>query len=639
VLRVFNPGLLVEGAIMAAHGPGALKRALRTREDFAISAGAMISSGLFVLPAIVYPQAGPSIILAYLLASVFVIPAMLSKAELATAMPRSGGVYFFVTRSFGVLFGIFTGFASWFSLSLKSAFALLGLGVLLAPLIPGISPRGLAVGATVCFAVLNLFSVKETGRLQVLLVVALLACLAFLVVGGIPGLDGNRYVPFMPGGPMRLLTVTGMIFVSFGGLTKIASVAEEVKDPGKAIPKGMFLAFGVVTLCYVLAVLVAVGLLTPEEFAGTRMPLSLAAAKIYGRPGFVVLAGAAVIAFLTTGNAGLLAASRDPMAMSRDNLVPKQLAAVSKRFQTPVLSVAATAVFMIAGIVFFSLEDLVKVASTMKLLMFIFVNVAVIFMRASRVVSYKPVFRSPGYPYVQIAGVLIYAFLISRMGTVPLVITGGFFVLSILWYFVYARKHVAPTSAFVRMVGNLTDQELVAEHCPLEGELLSILRERDEVEDDRFDTIIRKAIVLDYGETVSRDVLFRDMSEALAKRWSLDPRSIEDKLKVRELDSSTLIYPGVAIPHAIPHVIVDGHNLFDIVLVRNKFGITWNEEGEVVYTAFGMVGSKDERNFHLKALMFIAQVLQDPEFHSLWTRARTEQEFRSVILVARRRRK
>jgi len=618
-----------------------LKKALGTREVFAISAGAMISSGLFVLPALVYPKAGPSIILAYLLASVFVIPAMLSKAELATAMPRSGGVYFFVARSFGALFGLFTGFTSWFSLSLKSAFALLGLGVVLVWLIPGVSPehvKALAVGLTVLFALLNLFSVKETGRLQVLLVVALLACLVFFVVGGVRGIEANRYVPFMRGGARSLLSVTGLIFISFGGLTKIASVAEEVKNPGTSIPRGMFLAFGVVTLCYVLAVLVAVGLLTPEEFAGTRMPLSLAAGKVYGRPGFLVLAIAAMVAFVTTGNAGMLAASRDPLAMSRDKLVPEKLAVVSRRFRTPVLSILITAGFMIACIVFLELEDLVKVASTMKLLMFTFVNLAVIFMRASKIVSYKPVFRSPGYPYVQIGGVLIYAFLIVRMGTLPIAITAGFFVVSTLWYFLYARKHVAQSSAFVRMVGTLTDKELASEECPLEGELLAILRERDEIEDDPFDTIIRKAIVLDYSETVSRDVLFRDVSDALGKRWGLDPRMLERKLNEREVDSSTLIYPGVAVPHAIPHIIVEGHNLFDIVLVRNKLGIVWNEEGEVVYTAFSMIGSKDQRNFHLKALMFIAQVLQDPEFHAQWTAARTEQEFRSVVLLAKRRR-
>ena len=77
------------------------------------------------------------------------------------------------------------------------------------------------------------------------------------------------------------------------------------------------------------------------------------------------------------------------------------------------------------------------------------------------------------------------------------------------------------------------------------------------------------------------------------------PRRVEEKLQIREEQASTLIYPGVAVPHAIPHIIIEGEGRFDIVLVRNKKGIVWNEAGDVVYTAFCLVGSKDERNFHL----------------------------------------
>ena len=627
-------------------GGSKLKKELGTKELFAISAGAMISSGLFVLPAIVFARSGPSIILAYLLASVFVMPAMFSKAELATAMPKSGGVYFFVARSFGALFGVFTGFASWLSLSLKSSFALLGIGVFLVSFIPGISPnmiKVIAVGFTVVFTVLNLFTVKGAGRLQLLLVVFLLGSLTFFILGGIGRVDMNNFSPFVKGGFMELFTVTGLIFVSFGGLTKIASIAEEVKNPGKSIPRGMFLAFVTVTFLYILVVFVTVGVLPPLEFIETRTPISLAASKITGNIGSYILAIAAMAAFITTANAGLLAASRDPLAMSRDNLVPKAIAHVNKRFGTPTVSILLTAAFMIACIVFLDLESLVKVASTMKLLMFTFVNLAVIFMRESGVVSYKPVFKSPLYPYYQIAGVVVYIFLVIKMGILPLLISAGFFTLSFFVYLLYARKQVKNKSAFVHMVGNLTNRELLdgeeeQNEASLDGELLTILRERDEITEDRFDAIVRNALVLDFDETVSRDVFFRKISEAIAERWNVNPKVVESKFKERESQTSTLIYPGVAVPHAIPHIILDGKNVFDIVLVRNKFGIPWNDEGEVVYTAFCLIGSKDERNFHLKALMSIAQVLQDPDFHKQWTKARSANELRSVVLVAKRRR-
>ena len=293
---------------------------------------------------------------------------------------------------------------------------------------------------------------------------------------------------------------------------------------------------------------------------------------------------------------------------------------------------------MIACIVLLDIESLVKVASTMKLLLFALVNISVIFMRQSGIVTYKPLYKAPLYPWLQIAGTAVYLFLIVQMGAVPLLITAGFFGVSILWYFIFAKKHVRTDSAFVRMVGTIADRELVANDQTLEGELLDILRERDEIREDRFDSIIRKSIVLDLDRTVTRDEFFRLAAEAISGRWDVDLASVQAKLSEREQHASTLIYPGVAVPHAIPHIIIEGSNLFDIVLARNKFGIEWNEQGDVVYTVFCMIGSKDERNFHLKALMSIAQVLQDPDFHRQWTKARTAEELKSAILVAKRRR-
>ena len=226
-----------------SHNAKELHRTLGTKEVFAIASGAMISSGLFVLPAVTYINAGPSILAGYILASLFVIPTMLAKAELATAMPRSGGDYFFIDRSFGTMLGSFTGFAAWFSLSLKSAFALVGIGIFLEPLMPGGSPhmvKMIAVAFTLAFTVLNLFSVKESGRAQVIMVFMLLIVLASFTALGFPHVDLHHLQPFAPQGGRSIFKITGMIFISFGGLTKVASVAEEIKDPGRSIPTGMF---------------------------------------------------------------------------------------------------------------------------------------------------------------------------------------------------------------------------------------------------------------------------------------------------------------------------------------------------------------------------------------------------------------
>ena len=107
-----------------------LKKELGLLHVFSIAAGAMISSGLFVLPGIAFAQAGPAILLSYVLAGLFMIPTMLSKAELATAMPKSGGSYFFIERSLGPLAGTLAGLGAWLSITLKATFALVGIGAL-----------------------------------------------------------------------------------------------------------------------------------------------------------------------------------------------------------------------------------------------------------------------------------------------------------------------------------------------------------------------------------------------------------------------------------------------------------------------------------------------------------------------------
>ena len=614
---------------------GVLRKELGAVRVFCISSGAMISSGLFVLPAVVYLLAGPSIILAYIMAAIFVIPAMLSKAELATAMPKSGGVFFFVQRSLGPLFGTFAGFASWISLSLKSAFALVGIGIFLQPLVPSLgvdAVKVIALGVTLVFTLLNILSVKQTGTVQVVMVFGLIAILLFYTFMGASRIDVHSYVPFLPGGWFSLFTVTGMIFISFGGLTKIASVAEEIKNPGRTIPTAMFAAFAVVTVLYALVVFVTVGLLGKGDFEGTVTPLSMAASTFSGSVGWYILSAAGMLAFITTANSGLLAASRDPLAMARDNLLPAAFSRVNLRLQTPLVGILATSVFMIAVILLLDLESLAKLASTMKLLLFTFTCLSVILMRESKIVSYKPAFRAPLYPYIHIAGILVYVLLIIQMGRTPLLIALGFFVISLFWYFLYSRSRNLRDSALINIVERVISGTIRSRK--LTDELREILIERDEIVEDRFDQIMKKADILD---TEEEDIhgLFSVVAEMFSRKFQMPASDIGNLLRDREQDSTTAIYPGLA----IPHIIVEGSNRFDIIAVRSKKGVRYGQDVPPVHVIFALAGTNDERNFHLQALMAIAQIVQNPEFMHNWTEADDIEDLRSLILLAQRIRK
>ncbi|MBN1782656.1 amino acid permease [bacterium] len=612
-----------------------LKKALTLSDVFSICTGAMISSGLFVLPGLAYSKSGPAMILAYLLAAILILPSLLAKAELSTAMPKSGGTYFFIDRSLGPVLGTFGGFANWFSLSLKSAFALVGIGAFAILLKPDISPatiKLIAAGACVLFTCLNILSVKSAGRIQVFLVMILLAILVLYIGRGFISTHPDHYTPFMPHGIWSVVSTAGLVFVSFGGLTKIASVAEEVKNPSRNIPLGMLLSFIVVTLIYILAVGVTVGLVRPEELGGSMIPLTLGARLLSGSIGGHLLAVAAITAFITTGNAGILAASRSPMAMSRDQLLPGIFETVHKRLGTPVLSILITSGFMVSVILFLSIENLVKTASALMILLFMMDNAALIVMRSSRIQNYRPAFKVPFYPVLPVFAIVSYGFLLIEMGTVPMIISGVFFIFGTICYFSFSRFRVRRTSAIMHIVERITARELKSRS--LENELRDIVIERDEIITDRFDQLVQKCEILDLPGSQPADQVFARISGLLAAKLHVDKDTLLLSFLEREKQSGTVIRPGLA----IPHVILAGERLFDIVLVRCKEGLLFTGVPEPVHTMFVLVGSMDERNYHLRALMAIASIVQEPGFEKKWMQCRNTSELRDVVLLSNRKR-
>jgi len=613
----------------------ALRKELGLFEAFAIAAGAMISSGLFVLPGIAFAKAGPAMIYAYLIAGFFVLPAMLAKAELATAMPKSGGVYFFVDRSMGTAPGTLAGIASWFSLSFKSAFALVGIGAFAILLNPGISEtqiKMIAVAFCLVFMIINLLGVKLAGSFQVGMVAALIGLLLIYIARGSVSVQSARYVPFLPYGYGAVIATAGMVFISFGGLTKIAAIAEEIKNPGRNIPLAMFLAFAIVLTLYVLAIYVTIGLVDSVQLKTSLTPISLGANTFMGATGTIIMAVAALLAFVSTANAGMMAASRDPMAMSRDGLLPKHFEKVNSRHGTPHFSIIFTTGFMILVILFLDIENLVKTASTIKILLFLSVNLALIVMRESKIQNYQPKFRAPLYPWLQIMGIAGYISLIFMMGRITLLVTAIFVASSFFWYLFYVRPHTRRESALMYVVERITDRQIVTDS--LRDELREVVKEREEIIEDEFDHTIKDALILDLDRKMHFNEFIQIASEELSKRIGVTKDRFIKLFNEREKQSCTALRPGLA----IPHIVIDGENKFDVLLVRSKDGIIFPDAREPVHIVFVLVGTRDRRRSHLRALMAIAQIAQHHEFDDKWLSAPTTKDLRDIILLGTRKR-
>ena len=616
-----------------------LKKQLSFFEAFSLAAGAMVSSGLFVLPSIAYQKAGIGVIFSYLLAGILMLPTIYTQAELSTAMPKAGGSYFYITRILGIPTGVVAGITNWLSIALKSAFALIGIGAFASLINPDISEQNIkliAAGATVFFTLLNLISTKHSGKLQTVLVIFLLTILALFIIDGYHAIDFTKFRELKNMHIPSILGTTGMVFISFGGLTKIASVAEEIKNPGKNLPKAMLYAFFIINITYILVVTVIVGVLEKETLINTLTPVSAAAKVFAGKTGLIATSIAAILAFITTANAGIMSASRSPLAMSRDNLVPKSLMKINKKFNTPHISILLTGGFIIVMILAFHINELVKVASAFMLLLFILLNISLIVIRKKKIRNYKPTIKAPFFPYSQIFVSIVYVLLIIEMGMKILLLTILFIFISILWYFLYSKKHAPEKEAIINLATTAADDSINKDETMVdfEVELLEILEERDEIVEDQFDKLVKKALILDITEDMDKSMFFKLLAEKLSKELDMSEDEIYKKLCDREKLSSTNIAENIS----IPHIIIDGENIFSIVIARSKNGIKWEEKKPPVKAVFCLIGTLDERHMHLKALMSIAQMVQNKDFITRFENATDVEDIRTTILLTPRKR-
>ena len=296
-----------------------LNKVLSQIDVFCISTGAMLS-GLFLLPGLAYAQAGPAVLVSFFLAGLLALTGLLSQAELASAMPKAGGTYFYVTRSMGPGIGTVYGLITWLAMVLKSSYELLFLATFIR-LAWEVNAHVLAFGLCAIFLLINLVGIKKAGSLQKYSAIFLLILLIYFCIRSYPAMDAHNFKPFAPKGLGGMLATAGFVFIGYGGLLKVASVAEEVKDPGRALPVGMIGSWLFVTILYIGVVFVAVAVLGPNLLGSNRngslTPLSDTAAVFLGKPGQIVLSIAAGIAIVAAANAGIMAASRYPLALAR----------------------------------------------------------------------------------------------------------------------------------------------------------------------------------------------------------------------------------------------------------------------------------------------------------------------------------
>jgi amino acid transporter len=320
------------------------------------------------------------------------------------------------------------------------------------------------------------------------------------------------------------------------------------------------------------------------------------------------------------------------MAMGKDQLLPKSFSHVSKQ-GTPTFSIIFTSGFMIFVILFLDIENLVKTASLLKILLFLFVIFSLIIMRESKIRNYKPKFRGPFYPYVHILGIIGLIFLIFEMGIIPMAFVGTFILFGFCWHWIYARDKIWREYSLLHIIERVTGEKSTG--YLIDEELREILIKRDELEEERFENLIKTCDVLDIYKYLPPTKLSMLLAEKLAKRLKLSEKKLFKLLMTRDKDSNIIVNPGIAV---ISHII-KGRDKFEIVIVRSKKGIILADNFNPVHAFFIIVSSPDKKSLYLHTMMWIIQIAEEADFGEEWINAKDKEELRLIFLKAWGKRK
>jgi basic amino acid/polyamine antiporter, APA family len=314
------------------------------------------------------------------------------------------------------------------------------------------------------------------------------------IAAGLPRVEMSFFSPLLTAGVNEIFITAGFIFISFGGLLKVATVSEEVIIPKRNIPLGIISSVVVVTIIYTLIVIIITGTLDPSIFENSLTPVADSARVIMGSPGYIIILIASILAFIPTANAGIMSASRYPLALSRDKLLPYKIASINKRYKTPSVSIMITGLFIFLSLLI-PLEMLVKAASTIILTSYVLTNISVIILRESKITNYRPSFKTPFYPWLQLVSIVLFTFFIIEIGAEAVEISLAFIFICFCIYFFYGRKLIDREYALLHLLKRIADKRLGGDI--LEDELREVLIHRDNIEQDNFDSLIKKANIID----------------------------------------------------------------------------------------------------------------------------------------------
>jgi len=467
----------------ASTGEGTLKRTLGPLSLVALGIGAIIGAGLFVrTAAAIADRAGPSVVLAFIVAGVGCAFAGLCYAEFASMIPVAGSAYTYSYATMGELVAWIIGWdlvleyavgaatvaiawseyfnrvLEWFGMRIPYEWSHSPLEAMAGTGVHGI----MNIQAIVILLVLTALLIRGTQESAFVnaIIVVIKVGIVLLVIGiGWQFVNPANHTPFVPdaalyrtptgithnyGGMLGILGAAGVVFFAFIGFDAVSTAAQEAKNPSRDMPIGILGSLVVCTLLYVLFSYVLSGVATVEDFRSTGREASVAFAITKYMPGYEWLSKSVTVAILAGFSSVilvmLLGQSRVFYSMSHDGLVPKVFSEVHPRYRTPYKSNMLFFVFTALFAAFLP-EDIVgEMTSIGTLFAFILVCAGVWILRRRRP-DLRRDFRVPALPVISIAGILVCGLMIYGLGWTNWLRLGVWLVIGLVFYFGYGRKH------------------------------------------------------------------------------------------------------------------------------------------------------------------------------------------------------
>jgi APA family basic amino acid/polyamine antiporter len=349
----------------------------------AISVGAIVGAGIFVVTGITASYAGSALIISMLVAALISSFTALSFAELTAWLPKEGSVYEFGHQLISPFVGFLSGWMWMLSNTFSGAAVSLGFAYYFASLFPTLPPQYVAAILCVAFTALNFFGIRHSATFNNLLVVAKLAILAFFCIFGLFHANLANFNPFAP---LQTGVFTGAfyIFFAYGGFGRVAVVAEEVKDAERNVPRAIMLSLAISMVFYLIVGAVAVGLVGAQTLAGSSSPLS-DAISIAGSPIAVqIVSTGGLLATASVLLTSILGVSRMAFAMARRNDLPQRLSRLHPKYNTPYYAIWITGVIMALLVLSIDLSSVIAVSTFSMLFYYASANISTLRLKTEK---------------------------------------------------------------------------------------------------------------------------------------------------------------------------------------------------------------------------------------------------------------